>query len=248
MLHGRRRREEGHVNHERWVLSYADFVTLMFALFVAMYAISMKDHKGAQEMSQSIRKAMESGGLVGTIQELMKASEKLDKKVASSPAASHQSADASLAKAFAHLQGQMKKELASGSIRLSLEARGLVITLQEKPFFPSGGDVISETTYGTIAQLAKTINALPNGVRLEGHTDSVPIRNSRFQNNWELSTARSIALLQLFQSRFGSDAAKFSVTGYADNVPVASNDTEDGRAQNRRVEIVVLSEREKARL
>lgn len=245
MAQHRRRREEGHVNHERWVLSYADFVTLMFALFVAMYAISMKDHKGAQEMSESIRKAMESGGLVGTIQELMKASDKLEKK-AVQPGA-HPATEASLVKAFAQLQGQMKHELASGAIRLSLEARGLVITLQEKPFFPSGGDVISEKTYGTIAQLAKTINALPNGVRLEGHTDSVPISNSRFQNNWELSTARSIALLQLFQNRFGSNGAKFSVTGYADNVPVASNDTETGRAQNRRVEVVILSEREKSR-
>jgi chemotaxis protein MotB len=141
----------------------------------------------------------------------------------------------------------MKKELASGAIRLSLEARGLVITLQEKPFFPSGGDTIDEKTYGTIAQLAKTINALPNAVRLEGHTDSVPIRNSRFQNNWELSTARSIALLQLFQNRFSSNGARFSVTGYAENIPVASNDTENGRAQNRRVEVVILSEREKAR-
>jgi chemotaxis protein MotB len=245
MAQHRRRREEGHVNHERWVLSYADFVTLMFALFVAMYAISMKDHKGAQEMSQSIRKAMESGGLVGTIQELMKASDKLEKKAVQKDA--HPATDASLVKAFAQLQGQMKHELASGAIRLSLEARGLVITLQEKPFFPSGGDVISETTYGTIAQLAKTINALPNGVRLEGHTDSVPISNGRFQNNWELSTARSIALLQLFQNRFGSNGAKFSVTGYADNIPVASNETETGRAQNRRVEVVVLSEREKSR-
>jgi chemotaxis protein MotB len=188
---------------------------------------------------------MESGGLVGTIQELMKASDKLEKKAVQKDA--HPATDASLVKAFAQLQGQMKHELASGAIRLSLEARGLVITLQEKPFFPSGGDVISETTYGTIAQLAKTINALPNGVRLEGHTDSVPISNGRFQNNWELSTARSIALLQLFQNRFGSNGAKFSVTGYADNIPVASNETETGRAQNRRVEVVVLSEREKSR-
>lgn len=240
MLH--RRREEAHVNHERWVLSYADFVTLMFALFVAMYAMSMKDHKSAQMLSASIRKAMESGGLMSTVQELMQASDQPDKKLTGKQNVHPSQADPSLTTAFSRLQKQLQRELQAGAIKLNLEGRGLVITLREKPFFPSGGDGIDEKTYGTIEQVAKVINQLPNKVRLEGHTDSVPIRNSRFNNNWELSAARSIALLQLFQNNFGVAPQKFAVAGYADNVPVASNDNEDGRAQNRRVEIVILSQ------
>lgn len=235
----RHKPEEEHVNHERWVLSYADFVTLMFALFVAMYAISIKDRSSAHALSQSVRKALESGGLRGTLADWKASPTQVSEQKASLEAPSN--VDTSLSKAFTELQSQMRRELNAGSIRLQLEKRGLVITLQEKPFFPSGGNTINQKTYGTIGQLAQTINALPNAVRLEGHTDSVPIRNSRFQNNWELSAARSIALLQLFEHQFGSPSAKFSISGYADNVPVASNDTENGRAQNRRVEIIILS-------
>jgi chemotaxis protein MotB len=88
--------------------------------------------------------------------------------------------------------------------------------------------------------VAKIIAGLPNSVRLEGHTDSVPIYTERFKNNWELSTARSIAVLQLFETKFGLDSSRFAVAGYAQNIPVAPNDTEEGRARNRRVEIVIL--------
>jgi len=78
-------------------------------------------------------------------------------------------------------------------------------------------------------------------VRLEGHTDSVPIRNGRFHSNWELSAARSIAALSYFESKFGISADRFSVSGYADNLPVADNESMDGRAQNRRVDVVIVS-------
>jgi chemotaxis protein MotB len=77
-------------------------------------------------------------------------------------------------------------------------------------------------------------------VRLEGHTDAIPIHNTRFSNNWELSTARSIALLQLFQDKYGLDPSRFAVAGYAQNMPIAPNDTEEGRARNRRVEVIII--------
>jgi chemotaxis protein MotB len=83
---------------------------------------------------------------------------------------------------------------------------------------------------------------IPNPARLEGHTDSVPIHNSRFRSNWELSAARSIALLSLLTDEFGVSAERISIAGYADNAPIASNDTPDGRMRNRRVDIVILNE------
>ena len=236
-----KRRHEPHVNHERWVISYADFVTLMFALFVAMYAMSLKDHTSGQRVSESVRKAMTKGGLAGAIETLLeKATHK--EKTGSKPSVPQKTStvDPSLKQPFEQLKKGLDKQIEAGAVRLHLESRGLVITLQEHAFFSSGDDAIYVKAYPTIEQVAKTIRNLPNPVRLEGHTDAVPINTPRFKNNWELSTARSIALLELFETKYGLDANKFAVAGYAQNLPVADNGTEEGRARNRRVEIVIL--------
>jgi chemotaxis protein MotB len=134
----------------------------------------------------------------------------------------------------------LKTQVEAGAVRLRLGSRGLVITLEEKSFFPSGDDAIYNQAYPSMERVAKIIAGLPNSVRLEGHTDAVPIYTDRFKNNWALSTARSIAVLQLFETKFGLDSSRFAVAGYAQNMPIASNDTEEGRARNRRVEIVIL--------
>lgn len=234
----RKRKQEEHVNHERWVISYADFVTLMFALFVAMYAISLKDHTSGARVAESVRNAMATGGLASTVRAFMaKEPVKISK---SDPNALSQETDPSLLEPFRRLNEQLKKQVDSGAIRLRLGARGLVITLEEKSFFPSGDDTIYSQAYPSMERVAKIIGGLPNSVRLEGHTDAVPIYTERFKNNWELSTARSIAVLQLFEMKFGLDSSRFAVAGYAQNIPVAPNDTEEGRARNRRVEIVIL--------
>jgi chemotaxis protein MotB len=231
---------EQHPNHERWIISYADFVTLMFALFVAMYAISLKDHNSGKRISESVRDAVTKGGLTDTVELLMPDKGKKQAIGAPENPLKHSSIDPSLREPFLRLSKELKQQIDSGAIHLQLDQRGLVISLQEKAFFPSGDDAIYAQAYPSVEQLAKTIGKLSNPIRLEGHTDSVPIHTARFKNNWELSTARSIALLQLFEGRFGLDSSRFAVAGYAQTMPIASNDTEEGRAKNRRVEIVIL--------
>ena len=240
----KKRKHDEHVNHERWVISYADFVTLMFALFVAMYAISLKDHSSGKRVAESVRNAVASGGLTSTMRAFMtkepvkgSADSESAAKDAPKPAPD---VDPSLLEPFHRLNELLKTQVDSGAIRLRLSSRGLVITLEEKAFFPSGDDTIYSQAYPSVERVAKVIAGLPNSVRLEGHTDSVPIHTDRFKNNWELSTARSIAVLQLFETRFGLDSSRFAVAGYAQNIPAAPNDTEEGRARNRRVEIVIL--------
>jgi chemotaxis protein MotB len=238
-----KRRAASHSNAERWVLSYADFVTLLFALFVAMYAISQQDKSGVKVFSESVRDAVRSGGVPTAIRSLMathdgsRTASGADHKDKSLPVP----ADPSLAKAFGQLSVALKKEIGAGKVGLRLGTRGLVVTLQEGSFFPSGDDSIYASAYPAVERVASVIAELPNPVQLEGHTDSVPIHTGRFRNNWELSTARSIALLQLFQAKFGLSPDRFTVAGYAQNAPVASNDEEGGRARNRRVEIVILA-------
>lgn len=231
---------EQHPNHERWIISYADFVTLMFALFVAMYAISLKDHNSGKRISESVRDAVTKGGLTDTVELLMPDKGKKQAIGAPENPLKHSSIDPSLREPFLRLSKELKQQIDSGAIHLQLDQRGLVISLQEKAFFPSGDDAIYAQAYPSVEQLAKTIGKLSNPIRLEGHTDSVPIHTARFKNNWELSTARSIALLQIFEGRFGLDSSRFAVAGYAQTMPIASNDTEEGRAKNRRVEIVIL--------
>jgi len=136
----------------------------------------------------------------------------------------------------------LAKQIEAGEIQVSMQQRGLVISFSQAALFPSGEDVISPSAYEGLRKVAEAIAKIPNPVRLEGHTDSRPIKNSQFFNNWELSAARSIAVLQILTERFDVPHERLSVAGYADTAPRASNDTEEGRARNRRVDIVILNE------
>ena len=135
----------------------------------------------------------------------------------------------------------MQEEIRTGKIQVRLEPRGLVVSLLQAAFFPSGGDTLDPNSFSSIAKVATVLRDLPNPVRLEGHTDSVPIHTSRFRNNWELSVARSITMLDVLYNRFEIPEERFAVAGYGDTAPIASNDTEEGRARNRRVDIVILN-------
>jgi len=122
------------------------------------------------------------------------------------------------------------------------EARGLVITLPQAILFAQGKASVNAAALPTIDQIADVLQKVPNKVNLAGHADPVPIHNRRFKNNWELAAARSLELLDLLTTRYGLAESRFSVASYGSNDPKNSNDTADGRAGNRRVEIVILDE------
>jgi chemotaxis protein MotB len=140
------------------------------------------------------------------------------------------------------LNADLSREISEGKIEVSLQPRGLVVSLKQAAFFPSGTDAIEPGTFDALAKVATVIRKLPNPVRLEGHTDSVPINTPRFRSNWELSAARSIAMMELFAARFDVDRNQMAISGYADTIPVAPNESEEGRRQNRRVDILILNE------
>lgn len=140
------------------------------------------------------------------------------------------------------LSQELKTEIEAGRIQISMEPRGLVISFKQAALFPSGEDLVATGAYSSLEKVARAITKIPNPVRLEGHTDSRPINTARFHSNWELSAARSIALLELLSSRFGLPKDRMSIAGYADNAPIGSNDTEEGRALNRRVDVIILNE------
>lgn len=128
-----------------------------------------------------------------------------------------------------------------GKLQISMGVRGLTISFTQAALFPSGEDVVAKETYPSIEKIAAAVKQIPNPIRFEGHTDAVPIHNSRFKSNWELSAARSIALLELF-TNFAVPRERLSIAGYADTAPVDDNQTEEGRQKNRRVDIIILNE------
>jgi chemotaxis protein MotB len=139
------------------------------------------------------------------------------------------------------VESLLSPEIKKNMVRVRMEPRGLVISLGEKGIFDSGSDEIKPEGKKLLDTLATSLVTLGNQIRVEGHTDNVPIRNSRFPSNWELSTARATAVISRLVGSFGLPPELLSAAGYAEYRPTATNDTEEGKARNRRVDIVVLN-------
>lgn len=253
----RKRKPPEHENHERWLVSYADFITLLFAFFVVMFATSQTDKGKAQQVSDSVKRALDgekmtqviAAVLGGTVTDKGKGNAQMR-----GPGGARQSVEdkgdkddkkdeklAELLPSLKVLSEELKNEIADGKIQISMQARGLVVSFNQAALFARGEDVISPEAYDGLEKVASAIAKMPNPVRLEGHTDSTPINTARFRSNWELSSARSIAILELLTNKFSVPRTRLSIAGYADTAPVASNDTEEGRARNRRADIVILN-------
>ena len=248
----RKRRHPEHENHERWLVSYADFMTLLFAFFVVMFATSQTDKARAQQVSDSVKDALDKGGVAaavheilgGTVDEKGKGNAQMKGAGGSEPQnVKPQAAIAELLPSMQYLSKSLEGEIHQGKIEMHLEPRGLVVSLRQATFFPSGADTVDPNTYSSVEKIAQIIHDLPNSVRLEGHTDAIPIHTARFRSNWELSAARAIAMMELFSGRFEIPPQRMAIAGYADTAPLDSNDTPEGRAHNRRVDIVILNQR-----
>jgi chemotaxis protein MotB len=232
-------------NQERWLVSYADFITLLFAFFVVMFATAQTDNAKAQAVSESIKRALQGESFKDTLSMLLGAKVNV-KTLGQRPDAGGAKpgiADLSgltLAELLPILSKELQHEVQSGRLALRMTSRGLTISFTQTALFPSGEDEIAPDFYPTIQKITEAMNKVRNPARAEGHTDSVPIHNSRFRSNWELSAARSIALVELF-TKFGVARERLSIAGYADTAPIENNDTEEGRQKNRRVDIVILN-------
>ncbi|HYL72751.1 MAG TPA: OmpA family protein [Bryobacteraceae bacterium] len=134
------------------------------------------------------------------------------------------------------------ERLKQRGIDLRMEARGLVISLPQVILFASGEDHVNPASLPLLTEIAGELRAIPNKIALVGHADTVPIHNNRFHNNWELSAARSLNLLTLFSGQFAIPESRLSIQSYGSNSPRNDNDTADGRAENRRVEMLILAE------
>ena len=246
----RRKHEEAHENHERWLVSYADFITLMFAFFVVMFATSQADKAKTKAVSEAVAKALKEDKFSAQVLNAISSGKPASSKAVKADVMLTKPSDPKLPEltpSLKQLTTALQEDIKAGRIQIDLLPRGLVISLKEGAFFGPGNADINKDRYGSIGKLASIIQMLPNPVRLEGHTDSNPISNSRYRSNWELSAARSIAVLEVLRDRYKLPQSRMAIVGYADTVATESNQTEAGRAKNRRVDITVLNDESSTR-
>lgn len=246
----RRKKAHSAPNHERWLVSYADFVTMMFALFVVLFASAHSDHQRQMEMAAAMRAAFSRMGVFpaeSKIPPLLTSSAASLSVLAPSPlddGASQftgtPSQRADLVALKKKLEAALAPEIQQRTVALRLTRDGLVISLMEIGFFDSGSAILKPASAATIQRIAQQLGAVPNDLRIEGHTDDMPIHSPLFASNWELSTARATTLAELMIRGYGFDPARLSAAGYAQYHPAASNADAAGRARNRRVDVVVL--------
>lgn len=238
-----------HANHERWLVSYADFITLLLAFFVVLYASAQVDNRKIAQVSAAIEGGFQqlgafSGSDGGRVS--------LETKPTTPP-------EASLAVDLAHggaagggyspdvnllkrqLEEALGEEIKKHEIEMRVTPEGLVVSLREVGFFNSGDATLLVDGQNTLTRIAHVLNEKGFQIRVEGHTDNVPIHTSQFKSNWELSTARATEVVSLLIEKHGFDPGHVSAAGYSEYRPIASNETEEGRRSNRRVDIVVVA-------
>ncbi|MBS1818536.1 MAG: OmpA family protein [Acidobacteria bacterium] len=225
----RHRRNSGHgVSRDRWLLSYADFITLLFAFFTTMYAISTVDQAKLSKVAMGLHQALDSpdalpnapGRIPASSGTAMLSQEQLNARVI--------------------LEKDMAEDLRSGRMELLEDGRGLVLSIPEASAFGTGSADLSDTAQQAVARLAASLAKMGNSVLIEGHTDDVPIHTPRFASNWELSTARATAVVQWLVERGGIEPARLSAAGYGEYRPRVANESAQARARNRRVDVVIL--------
>ncbi len=242
----RRPRTKSRTSHERWLVSYADFITLLFAFFVVLYASSQADRRKQAEFAQAIHEAFRTLGLFqpadphakGLGQSADQAATPVNIVLGDDLAAADVKKD--LERIQKELEAKLSNQIAQHVVAMRIGRDGLVISLREAGFYDSGSAAPHQDSIESIATIAASLRSSPYDIRIEGHTDDVPIHTDQFDSNWELSTARATRMARLFIERYGFQPGRLSASGYAEFHPVASNATNEGRGQNRRVDIIVL--------
>jgi chemotaxis protein MotB len=226
--------DEEHENSERWLLTYADLITLLLAFFIMMYTFSKQDAQKYEEVSAHL-KSIFSGGS-GVAYRASAASGTAFLEVGSKGTQSDE---------IKKQLEQQIKTLASNNgnnsdkISIFADERGIVIRIMDKAFFDEGKAELKGSARGALDKIVPVVNHINNHISIEGHTDNVPINTNEFKSNWELSVRRSTEVVRYLIEKGGLRPQRISASGYAEYRPLAENDTPGNRALNRRIEIIV---------
>jgi len=243
----RRPQPKPHSNRDRWLVSYADFITLLFAFFVVLYSVAQVDRRKVVELAEAIQQAFGNpqtapANRAPVILQLPPGD--LAKNLVTALPRERSPEKPDLTDLRRELERALAEQIAQGQVSIRSSAEGLVISLQEAGFFDSGSASIRSSSQSVFGRIAAMLLERGCQVRIEGHTDNVPIHNSQFNSNWELSTTRATEVVRLLITEYRFAPELLSAAGYAEYHPVAENDTPEGRAKNRRVDVVIVSEQQ----
>lgn len=232
-------------NHERWMVSYADFMTLLFAFFVVMYGISSVNEGKYKIFSVAVNQAFgtqganAAGGAIQLNEEEMYFKSLVDRRNARL-AEKQRKLSERMKKLNDTLTAKMAGFVNSGQMTVSQTTRGVTLDINASMLFKPGEAGLQKEAVATLSDIAQILSSEEMSIDVEGHTDNLPITTTQFPSNWELSSARASSVVRLFIEH-GIVSTRLKATGFADNIPVVSNDTTEGRARNRRVAVTVLT-------
>lgn len=230
-------------NHERWLVSYADFITLLFAFFTVLYATSEQNVRKAKEFEDSIRKYM--GSIIGGSAKSAEAPVyERNRNFIESPIETFPRRNAGTAEVQDYVERFLKKNLTKQERKqmiteVSGDPEGVRIRLSAAFVFPSGSAVIRSEAIKGIEKISQLLKQSGREIVIEGHTDNEQIKTTQYPSNWELSSMRATKVVRYLTEREGVNPAQISAEGFADQRPIADNNSAEGRAKNRRIEILI---------
>lgn len=231
-------------NSERWLLTYVDLITLLMVFFVVMYAMSNVDAEKYQRLSTSLSSAFLSEEQLEEVLSRVEAeSDEQTESETPSKAADDEQGNTDtqdLEAVAAKVKKMLKEKNLESDVSVSIAERGVVISLTSTILFESGKADIRPNFHSILVEIGKTIKNVDNYIRIEGNTDNVPMSSEQFPSNWELSAERATQVVRLLIEESGVSPLKISAVGYGEYRPKVPNDSAANRAQNRRVDIVLL--------
>ena len=230
---GKKKHDEEHENAERWLLTYADLITLLLAFFIVMYSMSKVDAKKFGAMAQALQSVLHGKGM-----DVMKGEGNL---MVAPPEAGGPMKIGDLKLLQSQINKLARDMGLKDKITADMDSRGLVIRISESTFFDPGSADLKPEAMNVLDAITVILKSIPNHIRFEGHTDNVPIKTPKYPSNWELSVSRATTCVRYLIEHHNFSPDKISALGYGEYRPIAGNDTSEGRAKNRRVDIVILS-------
>ncbi|MEB0135713.1 flagellar motor protein MotD [Actimicrobium sp. CCC2.4] len=230
-------------SHDRWLISYADFITLLFAFFVVMYAISSVNNGKYRVLSNSLGAAFGSAPIriVPTVPV-----EPPSVLPGRPPAAERQRIELlrrekeSMTSIARDILNVLSPLISSGKVRVTQTSRGVSVEINASVLFAPGEASLTSESGAALSAIAQVLSQDTHAIQIEGHTDNLPIGNATFPSNWELSSVRASSVVRLFANN-GIAGNRLTAVGHGSNKPVGSNDTPEGRVRNRRVEVLILA-------
>lgn len=237
----RKRYVEDNENHERWLISYADFITLLFAFFVVMYAVSVVNVGKYKVLSDALGDAFGGRGAATQINTSVEVEALPLSNIIAHKRAEAAKRDRERLDLLARKLNSVLAPLAnSGKVRVTQSARGVTVEINASVLFDEGDAGLTGNARETLGTVASLLKDDTHAIEVEGHTDTTPIANAAFPSNWELSAVRASSVVRLFIEN-GVQENRLAAVGRGANRPIASNDDPIGRARNRRVAVTILS-------